>query len=322
MNSDFEIFDMCVACKSLSVEYTLPNGFLGGPHEANFYTNNGFSRIAIRIEQIGYRKITLSAQEQLNAEILFNAYQQLEKLLMLFDGRFIPISKFVFSNSDLFTDDQLKIFSETIMQRRLSYYATADFLQYSANKLIDFDDVISSELFSKWENLIGELDIVHQIILYSVSNSGLPVDAKCAFLIESAEPLVELISVNKKCFSSLKPGAKGTSLKMCLDAIISKYGEDIFKEELNNIYDKFLSILVKSRNRVMHIKRLQEKKCLSNEVAILYSIKLFCLIRRIIFELLGIEYSKYQENLISFIHKYNEWESVLKKFVQEVNSKN
>lgn len=63
--------------------------------------------------------------------------------------------------------------------------------------------------------------------LYSLSNNGVTVDVKCAFLIELAEPLIEIVKEHTNFFSSLQPGPRGASLKNCLDALITKYGFDI-----------------------------------------------------------------------------------------------
>ncbi len=68
------------------------------------------------------------------------------------------------------------------------------------------------------------------MFLYSVSDSKMPIDAKCAFLFELAELLVEVVKVHTHLYSSLTPGERGTSLKMCVDALISKYGTLIFRK--------------------------------------------------------------------------------------------
>lgn len=67
--------------------------------------------------------------------------------------------------------------------------------------MLGFDSIITADLYCKWENLLDELDVVHQMYLYSLSNSGMTVDIKCAFLIELAEPLVEIVkSILILCF--------------------------------------------------------------------------------------------------------------------------
>ena len=136
------------------------------------------------------------------------------------------------------------------------WYSFLDFY-FVVDKLIEFDAVLTKELFCKWEQLLEELDVVHQMYLYSLSDSRITVDVKCAFLIELAEPLVEIIKSRTDYFSELTPGERGTTLKKCLDALIKKYGTEIFAKELSNNYEQFLSTMVNSRVRIMHIKREQ-----------------------------------------------------------------
>lgn len=93
----------------------------------------------------------------------------------------------------------------------------------------------------------------------------------------------------------MKPGERGTTLKMCLDMLITKYGSLVFEEEIQSKKD-FLKIFVKSRNRIMHIKRHQGKNYLDGAQSILYTMKFFNLYRVIIFEMLGIDESFYLEN--------------------------
>ena len=98
--------------------------------------------------------------------------------------------------------------------------------------MLSLDSILTTELLCKWEQLFRELDMVHQIYLYSLSGSGITVDVKCAFLIELAEPLIKIVKKYTNFFSSLTPRPRGASLKNCLDALIMKYGVDIFRKEL------------------------------------------------------------------------------------------
>ena len=100
-------------------------------------------------------------------------------------------------------------------------------------------------------------------------------DVKCANFIECLEPMSEIISEYDQFFPSLKPGERTTTLKMCIDAVISKYGADIFSREYTANKDRFLQVLVNTRNRIMHSKRNQPKnKYLSGPESILYLVKL------------------------------------------------
>ena len=93
--------------------------------------------------------------------------------------------------------------------------------------------------------------------LYSLSNGGIPMDSMCAFLIELAEPFIKIIKKHTNLYTSLVPGTRRTTLKNCLDVLIKKFSVYIFENELSNNYENFLSVLVNSRVRIMHIKNEQ-----------------------------------------------------------------
>ena len=49
--------------------------------------------------------------------------------------------------------------------------------------MIEFDSIITSKMFCKWENLLDELDVVHQVYLYSLSDNKIaPALLNFAFL--------------------------------------------------------------------------------------------------------------------------------------------
>ena len=154
--------------------------------------------------------------------------------------------------------------------------------------------------------------------VYSLSNSGITVDVKCAFLVELAEPLIEIVKNNTNFFTSLIPSSHGTTLKNCLDALITKYGVEIFREELLNNYEQVLSSMVHSRVKIMHIKREQRGVYFDGKESVLYAAKMSLLYRRIMFEVLGIDEEVYKEKLVNCVTKWNEWNDVLKNFLHRL----
>lgn len=114
-----------------------------------------------------------------------------------------------------------------MLNNRLSYFESSEFSKGKVNCLMEYDEVLTEDLFLKWKELLDELDLVNQMYLYSISNNRMPVDLKSAFLTELAEPLIEIVKAHKKYFTSLNPGQRGTTLKMCLDSLITKFKEGI-----------------------------------------------------------------------------------------------
>lgn len=136
-------------------------------------------------------------------------------------------------------------------------------------------------------------------------------------MIELAEPLIEIVKKHTNFFSSLTPGLRGTSLKNCLDTLIKKYGVDIFRKELSNNYEQFLSAMVNSRVRIIHIKREQKGLFFNGNESGLYTLKMSLLYRKIIFEVLNINELDYKDNLIKCVSRLDEWADVLDKFISK-----
>lgn len=158
------------------------------------------------------------------------------------------------------------------------------------------------------------------MFLYSVSDSKLPIDVKCAFLIELSEPLVEVVKANTNFYTNLNPGERDTSLKMCIDALISKYGTDIFDRELTGNYDEFLKVIVNSRVRIMHIKRKQKGLHFNGSESVLYAQKMLLLYRRILLEILDVKFDLYKARFLLLVQELNRWNGVQESFLNKVNN--
>lgn len=291
-----------ILCNKITITQGVTQGFLGGPYDTMF---NISDEITVSILQCGVRIIELSTTTDIPCDELFWKFQPLEKLLMLLDGRFYEIKNIEFSGGNN-TPEQISKIKEKILNGRLSYFSSNNFSQNNLFKLLPFQSVLNQNIYNTWISLLEQMDIMHQVFLYSLSNNKNPVDMNFAFLIEIAEPLVELIQ-EKTCFcQTLSPGERGTTLKMCIDAIITLFGKDIFDKELKANYKDFLDKVVKSRVRVMHIKKNQHNYFDGKE-CIRYSMKFSLLYRKILFDLLEISYDIYKDKLHNVIHEIDKW---------------
>lgn len=287
--------------------YLFPEFQLGSSYKADYLllgkSSGGFEFIFVELES-PYGNITLK-DGQLGAEFR-DGISQLEDW-----KRWLPANYSSFG-------EIMRKYKNSAFDLPEEFYVldmSADFCNYSIEKMLGFDSIITADLYCKWENLLDELDVVHQMYLYSLSNSGMTVDIKCAFLVELAEPLVEIVKKHTNFYASLIPGARGTSLKNCLDALITKYGVDIFERELSNDYEKFLSALVNSRVRIMHIKREQKGVYFNGAESVLYALKMSLLYRRIMFEVLGIDEVNYRDNLKKCVSRLDKWNDTLDNFL-------
>lgn len=162
------------------------NGILGGPFGKTItaYIGQQHSLAEISIEQFGERIITVHTVEDASIYDLHHLYFDLKRLIMLMDGQFYPITSV--------TQDGVEI-TTSIQKKLLPNYFSADFMIGENNRLINFDEVLSETLFSNWCLIQEELDIVHNTALYCLSRVEMPVDMKCAFLIEAFIGVGEII---------------------------------------------------------------------------------------------------------------------------------
>lgn len=299
-------------CKVLIGTYINDNIILGGPHVAEFETRD--NKFFIKIEQCGYRKISIKALEETSVFELYGVFTKIERLLMIFDGQFLNLENLEFTDSSDTEKSMLKSVGNNLMHQRLSYFKSSDLVSYKVDKLLEFEKVLNSDLYDKWEHLLEELDIAHQMYLYAMGDTKITVDVKCAFLIELSETLVEVLKAYTNSFQKLKPG-NGTSLKACVKALIEEYGKDIFEREMEANEKEFLSTVINSRVRIMHIKRNQKIKYFDGNESVLYILKLSLLYRRILLDILGVEKQVYVDKLRKCVSRLNRWNDTLDKFL-------
>lgn len=141
----------------------------------------------------------------------------------------------------------------------------------------------------------------------------MPVDIKCSFLIETAEPLIEIL---QEQIESFKPfSEEEISLRKCLYILISKYGKEIFKKEITLYKDEFLTTLVSTRVRIMHIKKNQNKYYLNGSESLIYISKISLMYRKVIFTLLKIPENLYNSNLLKYVNMLNNLNSTVDHFL-------
>lgn len=294
-------------CKTLTAIYKNEINTLKKLYEIDFLIHKS---VRIHIEQFTVRKIEIDFTSEQLVDDLIAVLTKVERLLMLFDGYFMNLISIEFQDSAGCVPLNLKECAEHFMRRRLAYFHSNKIL-FSSNYLLDFSKVLTPALYEKWKGILEDLDVAHQVYLYSLCDTNQTVDLRCAFLIELAEPVVEIAKANSPLFESLNPGKQGASLRDCLRALITTYGSDIFENEINSCFETFLKSLVNSRVRIMHIKRNCSGSYLNGPESVLYSIKISFLYRIVLFNLLGISPSLYHENLISNIQRWNSWNDIM-----------
>lgn len=301
---------MSLYCDSIVVIQGYSEGLLSGKHSLNLSVDN----FNINIEQLGVRKIKIVSNKKIFISELLNCFNILDKLIMLVEGVFIPVKSIVIYDGD---EDITKL-SEVhdIIERRITFTSNNIFINNS--KFCNWNDVIDENVFIKWKDLLDELEIVHQVVLYNSGNLEYPIDAKVANIIEVCEALVEIVKIYTGKFNDLHPGNSNTSLKKCINALISEYGVDIFRKEYYQKKDAFLKISKDSRTRIMHIKRKYPQKFFSGEESLIYLAKYTFLYRHILLQLLGIDYKKYCKHLIQRVASLDGYNGIVDKMLERL----
>lgn len=287
-------------------------GFLGGPKRKCFNVRYNECNYEICIQQFGEREITVTCLEPCAYKDCIGVYYHVVSLLMLFDGRFYPITRAFENDVDV---------TESMKRRALASFSSADFMLYKENKLIDFETTINEQLFSKWYELKEELDINYKMVLYCLSSVEMPSDVKCAFMVESFSGLSEIVQKKRPEFTLSTIPKMDSQLKRQLMALFNMYGQEVFGEEISQDLDKFASILVDSRNRIAHIKSKQGRIVFDDDENVFYIMKLSLLYRRVILELIGIPFYQYCDCLLAMVNRINEHNTV-QEFINSLGQNN
>lgn len=304
--------DEIVLCNSLIAIYGEDSTVFGGPFLVEFETKEG---IKVKINQCVERTIQISSQKETSHMTLYEELTRVEKLLMVFEGKFCYLKSLDFSGTH--ESDRLFESTSNLIGSRLAYYNSRDVLS-SRDTFVKFHEVLTDVVYEKWTSILEDLDIAFQVYLYSLCANNMPVDVNCAFIIEMAEPMIELVKKNTNYYSSFTPESHDTSLKMCIDALITKYGVDIFHKELKADYNKFLGILRNSRVRVMHIKNKQTGSWLNGNESLLYMVKLSLLYRYILLDLMGLTDSKVKERVRTITNLWDNWNGISDEFLSRL----
>lgn len=299
-----------LAFTSLEAIYSI-NGCLDAPYQTSFLIhklvkdNNGKPAditVSVKIEQLQKRKITVLSEPTACWPIFVDYLYKTERLLMIFDGQFLHLDNICFSCQDEHNQRDIEIVKDRILSERLQYFTTDTGITNVNAKLGNVQDVITDDLFARWQQLLEELGNIHQMYLYSIYKSGMPIDIRAAFMVEMTEPVLELLQ-DKNMIGKGKYPYLIDKLRVVVDC----YGKDIFSDEMKNWDDDFLQSAVNTRVNIMHIKRNQRTQAFDGKQCAAFMKKFSLMYRVILLDLLGVERSRYYERVISITGAINTW---------------
>ena len=271
---------MRLTAMELKIIQTNDNGMFGGTYLNDFeyvYNNTNYR---VKIEQYIKREILIGTDKVVKCSELFEMESLIEQLLFVFDGRFYPI-------------ESAKMI---------------DKCRYRLMKLVNFKDIDLSNALLEWARVSDELDIAFNMLLYCLSDIHMPVDCKISSIIEMVKPFGEIVENNNRSFHiERNKYTKRIDLRIALKTVIKTFGSEIFYKELNGNFKDFLDILVNTRNKISHVKSLQDKACLDGVQCVFYIAKLSIMYRKIIFMLIGIDDTMYTNNIIKAVEALDNW---------------
>lgn len=291
----------------LKVIQTNDDGTFCGPFVNDFeYTYKGVT-YRVKIKQILKRELLIGTGEKVECIELFEMESFLEILLFLFDGRFYPIE-----NAAMIDENE----DPSIYQNKVNHYynnrppiyKSIDICRHQFMKLVNFKDIDLTNTLLEWVRISNELDIAFNMLLYCLSDIHMPVDCKISSIIEMVKPFGEIVENNNRSFHiERNKHTKRMDLRIALKTVIKTFGSEIFYKELNGNFKDFLDLLVNTRNKISHVKSLQDKACLDGVQCVFYIAKLSIMYRKIIFMLIGIDDTMYTDNIIKAVEALDNW---------------
>lgn len=271
--------------------------------------------VTIQIEQSGsVRTTTIISDNPMRAVYLWGVFHYVDKFFMICEGQFTDIKEIAFISDEDVTES-LERFSKDCVDERPNCFHSADFCRYPMNCWLNPIPLIKQELFDNWINLLDELEIIHQVVLYNVSDVGITIDIKAMFLIESFEGLADLLK-DEITFPKVNKGE--SKLKKYLITIINEFGKDIFQKEIAFDIEKVIKVFVDSRNRIAHIKTKTDKIVLNGEESLIYTVKLFYLYRVVLLHMLEIDYSCCEQIIKDAVNNWDEHEQIVDRFLDRI----
>ena len=291
----------------LKIIQTNDNGMFGGTYLNDFeyvYNNTNYR---VKIEQYIKREILIGTDKVVKCSELFEMESLIEQLLFVFDGRFYPIE-----NAAMIDENEDPSISQNKVNHyynnRPPIYKSIDICRHQFMKLVNFKDIDLTNTLLEWARISNELDIAFNMLLYCLSDIHMPVDCKISSMIEMTKPFGEIMEKNNDSFQIERTGdKKKLILKTALNAVIKTFGTEIFSKEINGNFKDFLDLLVNTRNKISHVKSLQDKACLDGVQCVFYIAKLSIMYRKIIFMLIGIDDTMYTDNIIKAVEALDNW---------------
>ncbi len=270
---------------------------------------DGITINVLLIAKANIKEILLTASENTEYENLSNVLFELLKYENLFDGRFYETIILQLDGMDI---------AAIISQRWLPYFGSKKSYTYICLKYDD--DTEYKSLFQQWNEMCDNLGIIHQMYLYSCYSSDITPDVKLALLLQTFEPISDILNDKGKIVLTKTPYiTKSAPCNHCgemvsatiknkellfsdrIRAVINKYGVGIFDNDNKEV---LIEKSVNLRNKVVHLDCGQTDVLTGKESGV-YLYKFSLLYRNIVLNELGLESSGYNVIIENWIRNFD-----------------
>lgn len=282
---------------------TFKGTFLGGTkyvvwEECTFSFKDKNILYNIDVKNIGNKKeITIVTDKQVIFSEMFHNLISVITFENLFDGVFYKMTSCLINNE--------KEISSNLKGKMLSFHSSTIQLNHIA---FEVSNTVYANYYKLWRVLINKIGITHNMFLYAFYSTELPADIKISLVLQSFEPLSEVLEKQRLIHIRLYQHKEKT-FRNRLNAIINKYGKNIFKSEWS-IKNILLTRAVNTRNKVCHVIS-NKHECFTGKESGLYIYKFGVLYKSILLRLLNVSVQDIEKKEIEYIkfmdNKFSEY---------------
>ena len=235
-------------CKKIEVSL-IPgdNKILTIPGNAFKFTYNSYN---IEVNFCGIETITITSNNDIKAELLWSTFLNIHMLQAFGIGYFYKIDGIAFSDSETESSENLEKYANNILSNLVGFFNSSEDFRDKNLSLFEsntINELLNETIITEFTQIYQDLKIIFNGFWYQSADTKIPVDIRCANIIQCFEHFGRYIA--KKYGEMVQSGLSDN-----IKHILKKYPLSYL---LNNsldeaIIDSFTLKTSNTRNRIMH----------------------------------------------------------------------
>ena len=242
-------------CKRLET-ILYPNGLLEMP---GFIFNFSYDSYSINIEMCGVERIVIESDTEVDANSLWRVFQLIHLAQAFGAGYFYRVEKLSLLNSINASIYELETYAKYCINEMVTFYKPAGDFRNGNLKIFDtqeFGELFSDDVFNKFDAIYNDLLIlIHGFWLQS-ADTNMPVDIRCAGIIQCYEHFGRYVAKKTDKVEELKElkTEKGSDLSNHIKFLLKNYPLPALFDNAKDTFsmDSFTKKASNSRGRIMH----------------------------------------------------------------------